>query len=54
MREVTFVGNMKTVKGVDTFMVTGQWFNDQLVSNFFEEMEWKEIDEEKNTSTNHV
>lgn len=54
MRDVTFVGNMKIVKGVDTFMVTGQWFDDELVSNFFDEMKWKEIDETEDTSTNYI
>ena len=54
MREVTFDCIETMVKGVRTFTVYNSWFDDQLVLNFFDEMEWKEIDETKNTSTNYV
>ena len=50
MRPFTLFGTEMMVKGVKTFTVTGRWFDDQLVINFFNEVDWKEIDEKESTS----
>lgn len=49
MRSATFGGTVILVKGVETFVVSGQWFDDELVINFFDEIEWEEMDEKENT-----